>query len=158
MAPGSQPSEIPTKKFESLSDFPSQRSYSPVLPPSSKKHSEPRTSESYHDLTSSMSGSEEHELGEVISLSGSDNDEEPGLTSEERRKYLRRKRRKHQLDFRIADEPTYGSLSNDAAKLADRQVLRSLVINTLLIVSWYTFSLSISIVSPPPAFLKTCLT
>ena len=105
-----------------------------------------------------MSGSEEHELGEVISLSGSDNDEETGLTSEERRKYLRRKRRKHQLDSRIADEPTHGSLSNDAAKLADRQVLRSLVINTLLIVSWYTFSLSISIVSPPPGSLKPRLT
>ena len=145
--PNAQSSEKRSTRYTPSSKSSPQRPYSPVPELPTHKDTESRIPDSYHDITSSMSSSEEHELDEVVSLPGSDNDEETGLTSAERRRYLRRKRRKNQLDTRIADQPTYGSLSKEAARLADRRVLRSLIINSLLIAAWYTFSLSISIVS-----------
>ena len=91
-------------------------------------------------------------MGDLGSFAGSDNndedrDEESGLTTAERRKFLRRKRRKNRLENRIAGNHGDGVLSQESKKLADRQVLRKILINSALIAAWYTFSLSISIVS-----------
>jgi len=88
-----------------------------------------------------MSESEEHELGPLDS--DVEADEEMGLSSRpERRMY--RNRRRHGLDSRIAGT---ASMSRDEARLADKHVIRKLLLNAALISLWYFFSLSISIVS-----------
>lgn len=89
----------------------------------------------------SMSDSEEHEMEPI----GSDDeiDEETGLSTEDRQKFLKRKRRKDALDARIGGS---GTLSKDEARAADRNVVRRLLFNAFLIVLWYIFSLSISLV------------
>lgn len=88
-----------------------------------------------------MSDSEEHEMEPI----GSDDeiDEETGLSTEDRQKFLKRKRRKDALDARIGGS---GTLSKDEARAADRNVVRRLLFNAFLIVLWYIFSLSISLV------------
>ena len=93
-----------------------------------------------------MSRSQEHEMGEVASLPGSDVDEESGMTTKGRHG-------KHQPDqsgHRIASTKTGEKLSKEAAKLADKLVFKNILINAALIGLWYTFSLSISIVSELP--------
>jgi hypothetical protein len=99
---------------------------------------------------SSMSETEEHELGALDSDVDLDfeDDEEAGLNKHARRKYLRRKRRRDGLDARIAGT---SGLSKDEARQADQNVIRNLLTNASLIGGWYFFSLSISIVSPPPS-------
>lgn len=93
-----------------------------------------------------MSRSEQLEMSALISdiPSGSDSemDEETGLTKRERRQ---KNRRQGQLDVRIGE---HVPLSKHEARLADRDVIKKLLINSLLILLWYFFSLSISIVSP----------
>lgn len=87
----------------------------------------------------------EHEL----STYGSDGeiDEETGLTTKERQKYLKNKRRHDGLDARIGGT---GGISKEEAREADRNVKRKLLTNAILIGLWYFFSLSISIVSNYP--------
>lgn len=99
-------------------------------------------SDTDNEMHSSTSESDELELDAV----GTDNeyDEETGLTREERRKYVQQQRRRNRLDARIAGN---GGLSKEERRAADKDVIRQLVINGLLILSWYFFSLSISIVS-----------
>lgn len=74
-------------------------------------------------------------------------DEETGLTAKQRRQRRRRRKQRRQLDARIADvkAPRSDPLTTG---LADRNVLRKLLVNAGLILLWYFFSLSISIVSP----------
>lgn len=103
--------------------------------------------EGSEDETGSMSESEEHELGLLDSDNDADVDPESGLNSEERRKYIKRKRRRDGLDSRIAGTTSAG-LSKVDAREADKNVVRNLVVNAVLIGLWYFFSLSISIVSP----------
>lgn len=82
-------------------------------------------------------------------------DEETGLTAKQRRKQRRRRRRqRRQLDARIADVK---ASRNDVFSLglAERSVLRRLLVNGVLILSWYFFSLSISIVSLPVLLLPS---
>lgn len=71
-------------------------------------------------------------------------DEETGLTGKDKSKRRRRKRGNTLLDQRIV-----GSTSPTAEEkqLADKNVIKKGLVNGLLIVLWYTFSLSISIVS-----------
>lgn len=73
---------------------------------------------------------------------GLTDDEETGLTKKDNRH--RKRRRKHTLQ----DDDIGGKtkLVNQEKFSADRSVLKALLINTLLIASWYLFSLSISIV------------
>lgn len=73
-------------------------------------------------------------------------DEETGLTDKERRRRQKKRRRNTMLDQRIAREK---QLSADERKEADRTVVRRLLVNGGLILLWYFFSLSISLVSPP---------
>jgi hypothetical protein len=78
---------------------------------------------------------------ESSSGSGSEMDEETGLTKRERR---HRNRQHDQLDVRIGE---HVPVSKHEARLADRDVVKKLLINSVLILLWYFFSLSISIVS-----------
>lgn len=90
-----------------------------------------------------MSDSSEHELDAF----GSDDDldMESGLPTEERRKFLRKKRKQNGLDSRIAGVPP-GRLSKQEKQEADKHVMRKLTVNAGLIGMWYFFSLSISLV------------
>ena len=96
---------------------------------------------------SSMSESEEHELGPVGS--DADIDEESGLTGKERQKHLHRKKRQHALGARIAGA---GVSANDEQREADKSVMKRILFNTFLILMWYIFSLSISLVSPSSTY------
>jgi len=98
-------------------------------------------SESEDEDKSTMTDSSDHELDDF----GSDDDVESGLPTEERRKFLRRQRKQNNLDSRIAN--VAGRLSEQEKKEADKNVMQKLVQNTVLILLWYFFSLSISLVS-----------
>jgi solute carrier family 35 protein C2 len=86
---------------------------------------------------------------EELSLSDDEHedDEETGLTAKER-SHRRQKRRKlrRQLDARIAGVK---ASKRDGSSLADKNVIRRLLINAGLILLWYLFSLSISVVRTP---------
>jgi hypothetical protein len=83
-------------------------------------------------------------------------DEETGLTSDEKKKKQKKKRRNTLLDQRIAREK---NLSPEEQKEADKSVIKRIAINMCLILLWYFFSLSISLVSPTralPSQSRTC--
>ena len=94
-----------------------------------------------------MSAGEPLEMTDVLvsdtESSGSEMDEETGLTKRERR----RRQQRDQLDHRLGGPV---SVSTQEAKMADRDVVRKLLVNSVLILLWYFFSLSISIVSQDP--------
>ncbi|KAK5990937.1 putative transporter C22E12.01 [Cladobotryum mycophilum] len=69
-------------------------------------------------------------------------DEETGLTNKERARRQKRRRRNTQLGQRIAREK---SISVEERKEADKDVVKKLLINGVLILLWYFFSLSISL-------------
>ncbi|KAK3362708.1 triose-phosphate transporter family-domain-containing protein [Lasiosphaeria hispida] len=77
------------------------------------------------------------------SLSDEDlhDDEETGLTGKDKRRKRQKRRRNTRLDQRIARE----KLSAEEKKVADRNVLRRLLVNATLIGLWYFFSLCISL-------------
>jgi solute carrier family 35 protein C2 len=72
-------------------------------------------------------------------------DEETGLTASQKRQRRRRRRQRRKLDARIADVKSTRSIFN--LGMADRNVVKRLSVNGGLILMWYFFSLSISIVS-----------
>jgi solute carrier family 35 protein C2 len=74
-------------------------------------------------------------------------DEETGLTDKEKRRRRRKRRRNTMLDQRVARSKD--GLSAEERKEADKGVVKSLLINGGLILLWYIFSLSISVVSFP---------
>lgn len=83
---------------------------------------------------------------ELHDLSTEDNfteDEEIGLNAQDKRYRKRRRRKNAQLHQRVA---TGGETSKQEKSKADKNVLQAVLINALLIASWYLFSLSISIV------------
>ena len=75
-----------------------------------------------------------------------DDDEETGLTENERHRRWKRKRRINTLDSRIVglDGRQLSAMEKD---LMNQSILRKSIINAGLIGLWYFFSLSISIVS-----------
>ena len=93
---------------------------------------------------SSTSTGDEFELGRLPKEDVFTDDEETGLTKKAKEHRKRRRRKTTRLDERIA-----GSVktSKQEQKVADWNVLKAMIINVLLIASWYLFSLSISIVS-----------
>lgn len=95
------------------------------------------------DLSSSTAV-ETREL-DVMSSDDDQYDEETGLTAHQRRQRRRRRRQRRKLDARIADVKSSRSILQ--LDLADRNVVKKLLVNTGLILLWYFFSLSISIVS-----------
>lgn len=95
------------------------------------------------EMQSSVSESEEHELDQVDS--DFDVNERSGLATEERRKRLQVKKRRSEA---ATDAAAYkNGLSKEEQKAADKDVIKKLVTNAILIGLWYFFSLSISIVS-----------
>lgn len=82
-------------------------------------------------------------------------DEEMGLTRQDKKRKQAKRRRNTRLDNRIARE----KLSDEERREADRNVVRKLVINGCLILLWYLFSLSISLVSfgGRRAYKSTCM-
>lgn len=79
-------------------------------------------------------------------------DEEMGLTRKDKSRKQKKRRRNTLLDNRIAREK---NLSDDERKEADRNVVKSLFVNGVLILLWYFFSLSISLVSAPTYISKS---
>lgn len=81
----------------------------------------------------SRSDSTDFELDDM-SADGLEDDEETGLTKRDRRRRRRRKRRNTLLDQRIAPDDTY---TKEEKKLADQTLIKSMLINALLIGLWY---------------------
>lgn len=71
-------------------------------------------------------------------------DEEIGLADRDRRRKQKKRARNMRLDQRIVPEQR---LSSDEWKEADKSVIKRLAVNLVLILLWYLFSLSISLVS-----------
>lgn len=74
-------------------------------------------------------------------------DEETGLTRKDKQRRQKKRNRNTQLDQRIARDRK--DISKEERKEADKTVFRSVMVNVVLILLWYLFSLSISIVSYP---------
>ncbi|KAL6919939.1 hypothetical protein FSST1_003965 [Fusarium sambucinum] len=70
-------------------------------------------------------------------------DEETGLTRKDKQRRQKKRSRNMQLDQRVARDRT--DISKEERKEADKAVFRSLIVNVVLILLWYLFSLSISI-------------
>ncbi|KAH6608795.1 nucleotide-sugar transporter [Trichoderma cornu-damae] len=92
---------------------------------------------------STGSGNDEEARGRA-SFSDEDlhSDEETGLSNKERARRQKRRRRITQLGQRIARDK---SLSAEERQEADKDVVRRLLVNLVLILLWYFFSLSISL-------------
>jgi solute carrier family 35 protein C2 len=89
--------------------------------------------------------SSDWEMDDIRSNDGIEDDEETGLTQQERTKRKRRKRRNTLIDERIAQDAK--SISNEEQRIANASFYRASMINGILIAMWYTFSISISVVS-----------
>lgn len=81
----------------------------------------------------SRSDSTDFELDEM-SGDGLEDDEETGLTKRDRRRRRKKKRRNTLLDQRIVPEDTY---TKEEKKLADQNLIKSMLVNGLLICLWY---------------------
>ncbi|KAL1999137.1 hypothetical protein VTN02DRAFT_4996 [Thermoascus thermophilus] len=92
---------------------------------------------------SSIAESEEVEMDYIPSDDDLNDDEETGLTARQRSERRRRRRKqRRRLDARIADVK---ASKKDGRRSADKNVVKRLLVNALLIGLWYLFSLSISI-------------
>ncbi|KAH7410180.1 triose-phosphate transporter family-domain-containing protein [Phaeosphaeria sp. MPI-PUGE-AT-0046c] len=100
------------------------------------------SSDAEHSHSDSPSDSTDFELDDM-SADGLEDDEETGLTKRDRRRRRRRKRRNTLLDQRIV--PTADTYTKEEKKLADQNLIRSMLINAVLIGLWYLFSISISV-------------
>ncbi|KAF2115570.1 triose-phosphate transporter family-domain-containing protein [Lophiotrema nucula] len=99
------------------------------------------TPESATDHSDSSEKSESDDLDEM--RDGLEDDEETGLTGRDRRRRRKRKRRNTLLDQRVVNDGL--QYTKEEEKLADQSLLRSMLVNTLLIGLWYLFSISISV-------------
>ncbi|EAU33610.1 conserved hypothetical protein [Aspergillus terreus NIH2624] len=96
------------------------------------------------DVSDLSSIAESVEMDFIDSDDDLNDDEETGLTAKQRRQRRRRRRQqRRQLDARIAD--VKASRDFLSMGLADRNVMRRLLVNLGLILLWYFFSLAISI-------------
>lgn len=93
---------------------------------------------------SSISASDDVEMNQLSSDEGLTDEEETGLTKKDLSKSKRRRRKHTQLGERVAEVP---GITHQEQSSANKNVIRALIMNALLIASWYAFSLSISIVS-----------
>lgn len=109
-----------------------------------RKHKEYSPDDNQGSDSSSRTTSDDVELNETSSDAEGTDDEEAGLTKKEVGRKKRRRRRNTLLKERVLAIP---GVSKQQHGSADRSVIKALLINTLLIASWYAFSLSISIVS-----------
>ena len=92
---------------------------------------------------SSMTTSDDVELSHLASDDALTDDEETGLTKKDKEHRKRKRRRNARLDGKVAGN---SKILKQGNKDADKNVMKAMFINVLLIASWYLFSLSISIV------------
>lgn len=111
------------------------------------KHAAYSSDDGHGSDYSSISTSDDVELSQLASGDALTDDEEVGLTKKDKEHRKRKRRRNTRLDGRIAGS---AKASNREHRDADRNVLKAMIINVLLIAAWYLFSLSISIVSDAP--------
>ncbi|KAL1595194.1 hypothetical protein SLS60_009882 [Paraconiothyrium brasiliense] len=78
-----------------------------------------------------------------MSADGLQDDEETGLTGRDRRRRRRRKRRNTLLENRVVPEEV--KFTKEEEKIANQDLIQSMLINALLIGLWYLFSISISV-------------
>lgn len=102
---------------------------------------EPKISE--EDMGSLPSASKDIE-NDSFSDEDLHDDEETGLTKKDKRRKKHKKRNNRRLDQRIAPG---GGVTAEEKKEADQNVIRRSMVNIVLILLWYLFSLSISLVS-----------
>ncbi|GAB7347618.1 hypothetical protein MBLNU459_g4491t1 [Dothideomycetes sp. NU459] len=98
--------------------------------------------ESENHTASSSSDWEMDDMDDSLTGNELEDDEETGLTQQERTKRKKRKRRNTRIDERIAEESI---ITNEEKRLASQTFLRASLINAILIALWYTFSISISV-------------
>lgn len=87
------------------------------------------------DSASSARTDSDHLELDNMSADGLQDDEETGLTGGDRRRRRRRKRRNTLLDQRIV--PSEVHFSKEEEKIANQNVIQSMLINALLIGLWY---------------------
>lgn len=92
------------------------------------------SSDAEQSHSDSHSDSTDFELDDM-SADGLEDDEETGLTKRDRRRRRRRKRRNTLLDQRIV--PSADTYTKEEKKLADQNLLKSMLINAVLIGLWY---------------------
>jgi solute carrier family 35 protein C2 len=90
-------------------------------------------SESDKEHSDSAEHSESAGSDDMRSQDGLEDDEETGLTRGDRRRRRRRKRRNTHLDQRIIEDANY----KEQEKLANQNLVRSMLINAVLIGLWY---------------------
>jgi len=95
-------------------------------------------------VSGSMTESEDFEMDDIDSGHGLEDDEETGLTSSIRNERTRRKRRNTHMDERVAPDV---DMKKEEDRLTNRKVWTTIVMNAVLIGMWYSFSISISVVS-----------
>ncbi|KAI1328372.1 triose-phosphate transporter family-domain-containing protein [Xylariaceae sp. FL0255] len=100
--------------------------------------SEPKISEEGQGLLSSGGKVKDND---TLSDEDLHDDEETGLTKADRQRKQKKRRRNTRLDQRIVKD----KLSDEERRLADKNVIRKLAVNAVLIGLWYMFSLSISL-------------
>jgi solute carrier family 35 protein C2 len=115
-----------------------------------REEQEPLTAGGDTDASDISSAAESLELDPMTS-DDDQYDEETGLTTRQKRQRRRRRKQRRKLDARIADVKGHGSIREI---LSDRNIVKRLLINGGLILMWYFFSLSISIVSDISRWLQ----
>lgn len=91
-----------------------------------------------------ISSGSDWEMDDIRSDEGLEDDEETGLTAQDRQKRMKRKRRSTMADERIVPN---GEISKEEERLATQSFMHHAIINAILIGLWYSFSISISVVS-----------
>ena len=84
-------------------------------------------------LSSDMTGSSDLEMDNIHENGWLEDDEETGLTSQERKERRKRKRKQSRLDRRVAD----GNITTTEEDVAKQTLIRNSLINALLIGLWY---------------------
>jgi solute carrier family 35 protein C2 len=91
-----------------------------------------------------MTSSDDFELDDIASDDGLEDDEETGLTSEDRQKRRRKKRRGTLLNERVVPG---ADTREEELRLANKSFWSAIVMNSILIGLWYLFSIAITVVS-----------
>lgn len=120
-------------------------SLGPARPRAGTLTDEPKILEEGDAASNSMLGKNELPPRDSFSFSDEDlhDDEETGLTGQDKTRKQKKRRRNTLLNQRIIQEK---DLSPDEQKEADKSVVRRVTINIALILLWYLLSLSISMV------------
>ena len=117
---------------------------SPIEPLPDLDESKARESDGEDASGSSGISDADIEIDDTGSDEGLDDDEETGLTRKDRKKRRRRKRRNTLMDERVAGGY---SLTKEEEDMATKDIIKSTLMNVVLVGLWYLLSISISVVS-----------